>query len=70
MKSAIEAAPIGENAIIEITDNIEIDSQIKITSGQKIIIDLKENSKILTLSTCDNNNAYRTVLHAKKIEEK
>lgn len=25
--------------------------------------------KILTLSTCDNNNKYRVVLHAKRIEE-
>lgn len=31
-------------------------------------IDLNENDSILTLSTCDNNNDYRIVIHAKKIE--
>lgn len=30
-------------------------------------IELNENDQILTLSTCDNNNKYRVVLHAKKI---
>ena len=29
-------------------------------------IELNENDQILTLSTCDNNNKYRVVLHAKK----
>ncbi len=30
-------------------------------------VDLNENDQILTLSTCDNNNKYRVVLHAKKV---
>ena len=29
--------------------------------------EISENDKILTLSTCDNNNKYRVVLHAKKV---
>ena len=31
-------------------------------------VEVDENSQILTLSTCDNNNDYRVVLHAKKME--
>ena len=30
-------------------------------------VELDENDKILTLSTCDNNNKYRVVLHAKRV---
>lgn len=30
-------------------------------------IDINEDDKVLTLSTCDNNNQYRVVIHAKKI---
>ena len=30
-------------------------------------VDLSSDDQILTLSTCSDNNAYRTVLHAKKI---
>lgn len=30
-------------------------------------MDMLESDSILTLSTCDNNNKYRVVLHAKKI---
>ena len=31
-------------------------------------VDLSSDDHILTLSTCSNNSAYRTVLHAKRIE--
>ena len=31
-------------------------------------VDVNSNDKILTLSTCANNNGYRVVLHAKKIK--
>ena len=30
-------------------------------------VDVSDNDKILTLSTCGNNNKYRIILHAKKI---
>lgn len=40
---------------------------IKERSSKDFEIELTENDKILTLSTCANNNKYRIVLHAKKI---
>lgn len=42
-------------------------NKIKERSIYDFEINLDENSQILTLSTCDNNNEYRTVLHAKKL---
>lgn len=44
-------------------------NKIKERSIYNFGINLDENSQILTLSTCDNNNEYRTVLHAKKVED-
>lgn len=41
---------------------------IKNRSVKDFGIELNENSQILTLSTCDNNNKYRIVLHAVKIK--
>lgn len=35
----------------------------------KYDVDVNENDKILTLSTCHTNNKYRVVVHAKKILE-
>lgn len=40
---------------------------IKSRSVKKFNVELTENDKILTLSTCGNNSNYRIVLHAKKI---
>lgn len=40
---------------------------IKKRSIKNFGIELNENDQILTLSTCDNSNKYRVVLHAKKI---
>lgn len=57
LKSAIEAVQIGEEAVIELTDNIEVDSQIKILSGQKIIIDGKSNYTI-SIGKNSNNEWY------------
>lgn len=40
---------------------------LKARSIRDFNIDMLESDSILTLSTCDNNNKYRVVLHAKKI---
>lgn len=40
---------------------------IKSRSIKNFNVELTENDKILTLSTCANNSNYRIVLHAKKI---
>lgn len=32
-------------------------------------VDVNDNDKILTLSTCGNNNKYRVILHAKKMDK-
>lgn len=32
-------------------------------------VDVNENDNILTLSTCANNNKYRSVLHARKLHK-
>jgi len=42
---------------------------LKNRSIKNFNIDVSEEDKILTLSTCDDNNKYRVVLHAKKISE-
>ena len=42
-------------------------NEMKSRSVHNFNVDLNANDKILTLSTCSDNNAYRTVLHAKKI---
>lgn len=57
LKEAIEVAPTEEETTIFITDNIEIDSQIKILSGQKIIIDGKSNYTI-SIGKNSNNEWY------------
>ena len=44
-------------------------NDLKIRSIHNFNVDLSSSDQILTLSTCSNNNAYRTVLHAKKIAE-
>ena len=31
-------------------------------------VEVTSNDRILTLSTCGNNNNYRVVIHAKKVE--
>ena len=40
---------------------------IKNRSIKDFGVQVNENDQILTLSTCDNNNKYRVVLHAKKL---
>lgn len=40
---------------------------LKARSIKDFNMDMLESDSILTLSTCDNNNKYRVVLHAKKI---
>lgn len=40
---------------------------LKARSIRDFNMDMLESDSILTLSTCDNNNKYRVVLHAKKI---
>lgn len=40
---------------------------VKSRSNHDYKVDVTTNDKILTLSTCDTNNKYRIVLHAKKI---
>lgn len=42
---------------------------IKNRSIKNFNVDVNENDSILTLSTCANDNKYRVVLHAKKINE-
>ena len=42
---------------------------LKSRSVHNFDVDLTSSDQILTLSTCSNNNAFRTVLHAKKITE-
>lgn len=42
---------------------------IKSRSTKNYNVDINENDQILTLSTCDKNNNYRVVLHAKKAYE-
>lgn len=43
--------------------------KIKGRSEKDFNVDVDEQDSILTLSTCDNNNNYRIVLHAKKIND-
>lgn len=43
-------------------------NDMKSRSIHNFNVDLSSNDQILTLSTCSDNNAYRTVLHAKKID--
>ena len=40
---------------------------IKSRSVKDFNTDVDENSKVLTLSTCANDNKYRVVIHAKEI---
>lgn len=40
---------------------------IKSRSINNFNVNVTEEDKVLTLSTCDNNNKYRVVLHAKKV---
>ena len=42
---------------------------IKKRSNKDYNVELKEEDQVLTLSTCDINDKYRIVLHAKKIKE-
>ena len=42
---------------------------LKKRSIKKFEEDVGQDDQILTLSTCANNNKYRVVLHAKKVEE-
>ena len=44
-------------------------NEMKSRSIHNFNVDLNSNDKILTLSTCSDNTAYRTVLHAKKIND-
>lgn len=43
-------------------------STIKSRSIKNFNVDISKQDNILTLSTCANNNKYRVVLHAKKIQ--
>lgn len=54
----------------EFTDYEEFINTIKARSIKDFNMPLDENIQILTLSTCDNDNRYRIVLHAKKILSK
>ncbi len=46
---------------------LEFINKIKKRSNKDYGVEVLEDDKILTLSTCDNNNNYRVVLHAKKL---
>ena len=50
------------------TDYMQFLSTIKQRSNKYYNEKLDEQDEILTLSSCDTNNKYRIVLHAKKIE--
>ena len=50
-------------------DFVEFINTLKNRSIYNFNIDLSSSDKILTLSTCSNNNANRTVIHAKKTVE-
>ena len=41
---------------------------IKKRSVKDLGVEVTSNDRILTLSTCGNNNNYRVVIHAKKVE--
>ena len=43
-------------------------NKIKSRSEKDFGVEVSSNDKIITLSTCADNNKYRVVLHAKKIE--
>lgn len=45
-------------------------NNIKSRSIYDFNVDISKDDQILTLSTCADNNTYRTVLHARKISEK
>ncbi len=47
---------------------LEFLNTLKGRSVKDFGVDVSAKDKILTLSTCGNNNKYRTVLHAKKID--
>ena len=53
----------------ESTDLQEFINTIKSRSKHNFKVDVTTDDKILTLSTCSNDNRYRTVLHAVKIKE-
>lgn len=48
----------------------EFVNKLKSRSKVDFGVEVSDKDKILTLSTCADNNQYRTVLHAKKINEK
>ena len=52
---------------IEIENKNEFIDTLMKRSERNFGINVSEKDKILTLSTCDNNNIYRVVLHAKKL---
>ena len=63
-----------ENEDYYITTQFNNDSEykkflttIKSRSIKDFNVEISETDSILTLSTCDNNNKYRVVLHAKRI---
>ena len=47
----------------------EFINTLKKRSVKDFKTEVSNNDKILTLSTCDNNNKYRVVLHAVKVKE-
>ena len=54
----------------DFADTITYNNFLKTISSRSRVdfgVKLTENDKILTLSTCDNNNKYRVVLHAKEL---
>ena len=52
----------------ELTDyNIEFLETIEKRSKKNFNVEVTEEDSVLTLSTCANNNKYRVVLHAKKV---
>ena len=49
---------------------MEFLNTIQARSNYDYNVKLKSTDNILTLSTCANNNKYRTVLHARKLDIK
>ena len=51
------------------SDYNEFIQKIKSRSVNDFGVDVSNEDSILTLSTCANNNKYRVVLHAKRVNE-
>ena len=66
----LDEALFFSNSFASDEDYMSFLKTIKSRSNYDYQVELNKNDKIITLSTCDINNRYRIILHAKLVEER